>query len=425
MGIRNQPIHTTLFDVSYKPKVFFSNAKHNGVPPSRPMFYVAGPPCQPFSSAGKNKSWEDPRASLYFTTIHNIVRTQPIIAIIENSPNIINDDKGRSFNRAKGMLQEAGYVVTTYTTNTLKHGLPHNRHRTFLIAIAKDHLKKPWAPPVDLPYGEKHNITLEKILIPYNQQVDSPNILPKAAHQRRVVEQAKDKTDEDTGDWMVAEHCSFKCQPNPRPLPHTPAMTAQKRKSHWIGSRGRRALTTEAARLQGFSPHMIRWNHREPENHYMLGNTISVPVLHRILINSIQATGFSIDDPWELGTAQPHLIQSAKTDTMPHNFRITRTVKIGSLIQKHKHTNKPKQPKQVTLLRYYQPRSKQSEPNKTPDPSNQKPDHDQIPPPPCYSDQRFAKTSIWGDEPKPTDQDPQTENTGINNTDATPPPHYR
>ena len=153
-------------------------------------------------------------------------------------------------------------------------------------------------------------------------------------------------------------------------------------------------MTTEAARMQGFCPQLIHWNNKEPENHYMLGNTISVPVLHRIYISTIRAMGFDIDDPWEAGTAQQHLIQSAEADKIPPNFRMTRTVEVGNTILIDKQTNRPKQAKQVTLLRYYH-----QTPRTPPPPSHLEDDHyppaDQLPLPPCYQAQRFAQPSAW------------------------------
>ena len=50
--------------------------------------YVAGFPCQPFSSAGKKRRWDDDRAQLYCASVAAIRCGMPRVALVENSANI-------------------------------------------------------------------------------------------------------------------------------------------------------------------------------------------------------------------------------------------------------------------------------------------------------------------------------------------------
>ena len=50
--------------------------------PEETDIYIAGPPCQPNSTAGKRKYDKDPRHRLYDDTINRVVAIKPKIAIL-------------------------------------------------------------------------------------------------------------------------------------------------------------------------------------------------------------------------------------------------------------------------------------------------------------------------------------------------------
>lgn len=155
-------------------------------------------------------------------------------------------------------------------------------------------------------------------------------------------------------------------------------------------------MTSEAARLQGFHLRLLRRNNKEPQNHFMLGNAISVPVLQRIIITAIRTIGFEIEDPWRLGTAQQHLIQAAKADQIPPNFRMTRSATINNITQAHKLTPRIPQGRQVTLLRYYHQRTQTPIPTRTDNPSPS------LPNPPCFNNLPFAEITTSNTANQPT-----------------------
>jgi hypothetical protein len=80
-------------------------------------FYLAGPPCQGFSSAGGQNMWSDFRSRLYFQSIATIITCLPEIAMIENSVNI-DTNGGVIVARITLLLANAGYHISNVRINT-------------------------------------------------------------------------------------------------------------------------------------------------------------------------------------------------------------------------------------------------------------------------------------------------------------------
>lgn len=58
---------------------------------------VAGFPCQPFSSAGKQKGFQDPRGNLFFEIARVVEAKRPSVVFWENVSNLIQHDDGKTF----------------------------------------------------------------------------------------------------------------------------------------------------------------------------------------------------------------------------------------------------------------------------------------------------------------------------------------
>ena len=93
---------------------------------------VAGPPCQPWSRAGKQLGERDARDG--FATITQAVQaTRPKAVWVENVPDI----RGRGrllLNRFRADLVRTGYTVTEGVVNAADYGVPQNRRRLFVLA---------------------------------------------------------------------------------------------------------------------------------------------------------------------------------------------------------------------------------------------------------------------------------------------------
>lgn len=97
---------------------------------------VAGFPCQPFSIAGKQRGFCDDRGQLFFEIIRIIKAKKPKVVFLENVANLIEHDKGKSFEQVYLPLMEEGYVVRYSTQNPRTHAnIPQQRNRVFIVAF--------------------------------------------------------------------------------------------------------------------------------------------------------------------------------------------------------------------------------------------------------------------------------------------------
>ncbi|QQW97149.1 DNA (cytosine-5-)-methyltransferase [Helicobacter pylori] len=99
---------------------------------------IGGFPCQPFSTLGSLRGFEDKRGTLFFTICEIIKKYRPKIVVLENVKNLINHNKGESFKRILFELNELDYQVNYDILNTLDFGIPQQRNRVFIVALRKN-----------------------------------------------------------------------------------------------------------------------------------------------------------------------------------------------------------------------------------------------------------------------------------------------
>ena len=58
---------------------------------------VAGFPCQSFSTAGKQRGFDDSRGNLFFQVERVVAAKKPKVIFLENVENLIEHDEGKSF----------------------------------------------------------------------------------------------------------------------------------------------------------------------------------------------------------------------------------------------------------------------------------------------------------------------------------------
>lgn len=97
---------------------------------------VAGFPCQPFSIAGKKKGFEDPRGNLFFEIVRILKEKKPSIVFLENVPNLVEHDNGKTFMTIHNALVELGYYIRYSVLDAKEYGnVPQTRRRVFIVAF--------------------------------------------------------------------------------------------------------------------------------------------------------------------------------------------------------------------------------------------------------------------------------------------------
>lgn len=98
----------------------------------------AGFPCQPFSQAGRTLGFDDPRGIIFFKLLEIIKRKKPSIVFLENVPNLVRHDKGRTFRVMHDSLEKEGYAVFSEILDSTYFGIPQSRPRVYVIALKRE-----------------------------------------------------------------------------------------------------------------------------------------------------------------------------------------------------------------------------------------------------------------------------------------------
>lgn len=108
----------------------------------------AGFPCQPFSKAGQQLGFECTRQGNLFFNVASIIKAkEPRYFILENVPNLLQHDDGKTFTRIKTVLTNAGYSVDARRLSPHQFGIPQIRDRLYIVGSRKGLTKFKWPTP--------------------------------------------------------------------------------------------------------------------------------------------------------------------------------------------------------------------------------------------------------------------------------------
>jgi DNA (cytosine-5)-methyltransferase 1 len=106
---------------------------------------TGGPPCQPFSRAGRSgmrdlvrrglRDAHDRRRDLWQSFVEVAVRVRPRAVIMENVPELALADDMLLLRTIVDELEDADYQVHTKIVSAQDHGVPQHRQRLFLVAL--------------------------------------------------------------------------------------------------------------------------------------------------------------------------------------------------------------------------------------------------------------------------------------------------
>lgn len=97
--------------------------------------FVGGFPCQPFSVAGKRKSFADYRGDLFFELARILEAKRPQYFLFENVPGLLSAEKGKAYAKILDTLCELGYSVAWRVLNSADFGVPQSRRRVYIVGF--------------------------------------------------------------------------------------------------------------------------------------------------------------------------------------------------------------------------------------------------------------------------------------------------
>jgi DNA (cytosine-5)-methyltransferase 1 len=104
-----------------------------------PDIIIGGPPCQPFSVAGKQKAIEDPLGNLYRDYIRHVNELSPEIVVMENVYGLAQVKRANMIQEIYKSFQDIGYDVTHRELMAADYGTPQKRRRLFFVAAKNLH----------------------------------------------------------------------------------------------------------------------------------------------------------------------------------------------------------------------------------------------------------------------------------------------
>jgi len=154
---------------------------------------AGGPPCQPFSRAGRSKIRSlvedgvrdavDGRKELWQAFVEVVEQVKPRAVLLENVPDMALGDEMVVLRRLIERLESAGYEVDARIMDTWEYGVPQHRQRLILVGV-RDGAPFNWPEPTDRvtvreAIGDLPELTVEanapvgQVAMPYGDPVMS------------------------------------------------------------------------------------------------------------------------------------------------------------------------------------------------------------------------------------------------------------
>ena len=104
-----------------------------------PDIIIGGPPCQPFSVAGKQQATNDPLGILYRDYIKQVDSLKPEIVVMENVYGLAQVKSANMIEEIYKSFEDIGYEVTHKELMAANYGVPQKRRRLFFVAAKNLH----------------------------------------------------------------------------------------------------------------------------------------------------------------------------------------------------------------------------------------------------------------------------------------------
>ncbi|MBE6763180.1 MAG: DNA (cytosine-5-)-methyltransferase [Ruminococcaceae bacterium] len=243
---------------------------------------TAGFPCQPFSIAGLQKGFKDRDGNLFFEITRIVDVKRPKIVFLENVPNLIEHDNGKTFLVIYSALAQFGYAVYYRVLAANEYGnVPQIRKRIFIVAVREDIATRKFVYPEPVPLTVRSNEIVQRHMKQHDiyYYTDPAMVRYLSAHMndRNAIYRITDNEVR----WTKNQMCPTL----------TANMGTHKDRVHvvWDDFGIRKLTLRECLAFQGFPkdfyfPKTITIN----DAYKQIGNTVAVPVVRRIAVQIIK-----------------------------------------------------------------------------------------------------------------------------------------
>jgi len=289
----------------------------------RADFVIGGPPCQPFSIAGKRQGRRDIRADLIGHFIRIVSELKPSAFMLENVPNLTSIDNGDFLGEIKSKLLSLGYCVDHCVVSAADFGVPQNRKRLVILGIKggkQIHFPKPTHGT-----GEQ----------PYVSVADAIGDLPDAGEFGEIGVYNHEPTMH-SADMLTRlsalapgrrERGSFHDRLHPERLSYTlRAGSGNFSPLRPVHYKHHRVITVrESARLQGFSDDFL-WPDRIPrlQQYRQVGNAVPPPMARAFAQCLAEQMGWSLKPAAFAGDPKTREAANTLTDDQRIALRVAR-----------------------------------------------------------------------------------------------------
>ena len=142
---------------------------------------IGGPECQPFSRAGKQRGFQDPRSNTLLWFFWCLAERRFPSALIENARQLQRSNGGSDWRVCQALAAATGYKISTQQDCASRWGYAEVRQRIF-ISLVRDDLFDEWGRPPELvhPTGLPRQ-SLEEILLPPDSRLVQQEVSAFAA----------------------------------------------------------------------------------------------------------------------------------------------------------------------------------------------------------------------------------------------------
>ncbi len=287
---------------NWKPEAFYDDVNDRAIACMPAVdLYAAGVPCQPFSTAGRQRGAQDPRGRLLLRILDYLKHHMPKAVVLENVKGFLSTRhakfRTKIFRRLRS-ITKTGCVYNMHVKliNTFHHGLAQHRERCYIVLIRSDvdngtfcWPRRKRCKPLDETLKtarRRRGMNLNGIRAARPMQ---PTARRKLCHALREIQAAGIDPFSNTFvvdvDSRVGHYCYKKC----------PCITATRAATggFWVTTLGQKTTLADMERLQGMSPARTKIppGVSVRQMGHMTGNAMSVNVLQQILKPLLRASG--------------------------------------------------------------------------------------------------------------------------------------